>query len=219
MAPDVDAGAGVAVLPPGAAGARVLVDDREGQPGLLQADAGQDPAHAAADDDDGRRGLLRLRDLVAPGDLPAVTALELQVVEEEARQLALDGTPAEEGHHLLQQVPGQLDRDAAVVAVGGDRRKGAAAHLGHVLFRHPALDVQRHGHVRLDLAPDPRRVAAHVHERAQQRRDADVLEGAGDGLVAVLERLAGETVPRHDRHPRRGGHQQAITSTIDTGAL
>ncbi len=60
MAPDVDPGTGVAVLPPGAAWAPVLLDDGEGQPGLLEADAGEDPAHAAPDDDDGRRDLLGL---------------------------------------------------------------------------------------------------------------------------------------------------------------
>ena len=58
MAPDVDACAGVAVLPPRAARASVLVDDREGQPGLLEADAGEDSAHAATDDDHWTRHLL-----------------------------------------------------------------------------------------------------------------------------------------------------------------
>ena len=52
VAPDVDACPGVTVLPPGAAGPGVLVDDGEGQARLLEPDAGQDPAHAAADDDD-----------------------------------------------------------------------------------------------------------------------------------------------------------------------
>ena len=52
MAPDIDAGARVPVLPPCAAGTGVLVDDGERQAGLLQADAGEDPGHAAADDQD-----------------------------------------------------------------------------------------------------------------------------------------------------------------------
>ena len=37
---------------------------------------------------------------------PAVAALELQVVEEQPGQPALDGTAAEEAHHLQQQHPG-----------------------------------------------------------------------------------------------------------------
>ncbi len=160
----------------------------------------------------GARGLLGLRDLVTPGDLPAIAALELQVVEEEASQLPFDGPPAEEAHHLSQQISGELHRDAPIVAVGGDRREGTATHLGHVLPGHPALDVQRHADVRLDLAPHPRRVTAHVHERGHQRRDADLFERAGDGLVAVLERLPGETVSRHDGHPRRPSLHKAIDS-------
>ena len=42
--------------------------------------------------------------LVTPRDLAAVPALELQVVEEQAGQPALDGTPPEEAHHLLQHM-------------------------------------------------------------------------------------------------------------------
>ena len=204
MAADVDPCAGIVVLPPGAARALVLLDDREGQPGLRQADAGEDPAHAAADHDDRRRGLLDVRDLVAPGDLPAVAALELHVVEEQAGQLALDGTPAEEPHHLLQQLPGQLHRDAPAVAVGGDGRHGTAADLGHVLrpTSRPWMS-ERHAHVGWISPRTHDGSPRHVHERAQQRRDADVLERGGDRLVVVLERLAGKTVSRHGRHPGR----------------
>ena len=210
MAPDVDTCARVAVLPPGAARALVLVDDRKGQPGLPKADAGQDSTHPAADDDDGCRGLLGLRDLVTPGDLSAVTALELQVVEEEAGQPALDGTPAEEAHHLSQQFPGRLHRDAPVVAIGGDRREGTAAYLRHIPLRHAALNVQRDGHVWLDPTSHPRWVTAHVHERAHQCRNADVFERSGDGLVAVLKRLSGETISGHKQYSRRGARTRQL---------
>ena len=58
---------------------------------------------------------------------PAVSALELQVVEEEAGQASFDRTAAEEAHHLLQQVPGQLHRDAPVRR---DRRRSPGGHGG-----------------------------------------------------------------------------------------
>ena len=44
--------------------------------------------------------------------------------------------------------------------------------------------------LRAQVAPDPRRVAGDVHQRAQQRRDAHVLERRGDGRVVVGERAA-----------------------------
>src|SRR5580704_3785954 len=52
VASHVDTGARITVLPPRTTRARVLVDDREGQSGLLEADAGQDPAHTATDHHD-----------------------------------------------------------------------------------------------------------------------------------------------------------------------
>ena len=56
VAADVDSCSRIAVLPPGAAGTRVLLDDDERQACLLKADAGKDPGHAATDDHDrGRR--------------------------------------------------------------------------------------------------------------------------------------------------------------------
>ena len=66
VARDVDARARVAVLVPGASGPGVLLDDREGQAGLLQADARLDARHPRADHDDRRVGLHRGVDLVAP---------------------------------------------------------------------------------------------------------------------------------------------------------
>ena len=52
VAPDVDARPRVPVLPPGAARAAVLLDDREGQTGLRQPDPGEDAGQTAADHDD-----------------------------------------------------------------------------------------------------------------------------------------------------------------------
>ena len=52
VAPDIDAGARIPVLPPRAAGTGILVNDGKREAGLLQADTGEDPSHAATDDQD-----------------------------------------------------------------------------------------------------------------------------------------------------------------------
>ena len=122
VAADVDTGAGVAVLPPRATRTGVLVHDREGQAGLLQADAGEDPSHSAADDQD--RGVLLdlARDLVTPGNRAGVATRELQVVEEQPCEGTVHGPAPEEGHHLLQHVTGQLVRHTAGVPIVRDGR-------------------------------------------------------------------------------------------------
>ena len=66
VAADVDPSARVAVLPPGAAGTGVLLDDRERQARLRQADAGEQSGFAAPDDDDVRIVADVVGDLVAP---------------------------------------------------------------------------------------------------------------------------------------------------------
>ena len=58
----IDAGAGIAVFPPGAADAGVLLDDGEGEAGLAQLQGGVQPAHASADHRHGERaGVARVR--------------------------------------------------------------------------------------------------------------------------------------------------------------
>ena len=55
---DVDLGAGVLVVPPGAADPlRLLVDRERLDAGLAEQHAGRDPAHPRADDRDGRRAV------------------------------------------------------------------------------------------------------------------------------------------------------------------
>ena len=80
------------------------------------------------------------------------------------------------------------------VAVRDDRRQRPPARLGHLLLGHGALVVVEHRDVRPQVAADPRRVAGDVHHRAQQGRDAHVLERGGDGGVVVGERAAGVRV-------------------------
>ena len=139
MAPDVDTCAGVAVLPPGAARTLVLVDDRKGQSRLLEADAGQDPAHPATDDDDGCRGLLGLRDLVAPGDLSAVPALELQVVEE-------TGRPAGPRRDAGRGSPSSPATDPGTDRLGRTRRRDRRRSPGRARRRTSAISPS-------DIAP------------------------------------------------------------------
>ena len=197
VAADVDAGAWVAVLPPRAARTGVLVHDGEGQAGLLQADAGEDPCHSAPDDQDRRIRLDLFRDLAAPSDGAGVTAFELQIIEEQPGERTAHRAAPEERHHLEEQGRGQLVRHAATVPVGRDGRQSPATDLGPLLGGHPTLDVQRHRHPRPDITTDPRRVAGHVHERAQKGRDAAVLEGRSDRRVGIGEGLTGVWVPGH----------------------
>jgi hypothetical protein len=56
MVCDVDAGAGIAVLPPRSPGSGVLLHDGEGYVGLFEADPGQDAGFAASDDEDRHLG-------------------------------------------------------------------------------------------------------------------------------------------------------------------
>ena len=193
VAADVDPGARIAVLPPGAARPVVLLDDREREPGLRQPDAGEDPRLRRSRSRDTARPPSDLgRHLGAPDDGAAVAALELQVVEEHSFQRA--AAPA--GSRGTPSFP------AAARGRAGEarsRRRGrprspavpGAAPRRARLRRHAALKVQRDGHPRLEAAPDPRRVAGHVHERTQQRRDADVLQSRGD------RRRRRRRAPRH----------------------
>ena len=91
---------------------------------------------------------------------------------------------------------------AAAVAVGGDHRQGPPPGLGLVLSVMPALVVVEQAS-RAQVAADPRRVAGDVHQRAQQGRDADVLERGGDGGVVVGEREAGVRIAFRIRHSTR----------------
>ena len=100
MTAHIDAGAGVRVLPPGAAGAGVLVDDREGDPGLAEANAGEQARLPASDDHDreiavGDRWCLRRRHSLGG---------EVQLAEHHRHGVVGDLGAADEGHHLLHQL-------------------------------------------------------------------------------------------------------------------
>ena len=202
VAAHVDPGAGVPVLPPGPARAVVLVDDGERQSGLGEADAGEDARLAAADHDDRGRRLDVLGDLVAPGDGAGVDPVELQVLEEHRGEPVGDGLAGEEGHQLPQELGGEGLGLAPGVPVLGDGGQGRPEDLGPLVLGQPALELRGGRGLRQRPVTDPRRVAGHVHQRAQQRGRAELLEHRGDHGVVVGERHPGVRVPL--LRPRRG---------------
>jgi hypothetical protein len=197
MAANIDSCSRVAIFPPRTAGTRVLLDDDEWQACLPKANASKDPGHTATDDDDGRRGLHFLWDFVTPGDSARISAVELQVVEEEPGKAPLHRPAAEKRHHLLQELMRQLLRQATAVAVGPDRRQSQLTSLRSFIRRDAALYVQRHCDPRTNVATDPCGIARHVHEGAQERRDTHVLKRRRNLLVVIGKRLGCVGVSSH----------------------
>ena len=195
VATDVDPRTRVPVLPPGTTRTLVFLDDREGQAGLRQADAREDAGQTATDDDDGRRSLRLVRHLVAPRDRVAVGAVELHVLEEHRHHDPLERLAREEGHHLDEDVARELVRDAPAVPVGGDGRHRPSPDVGKLLVVETALEVGGIRHAAQRPLADPRRIARHVHQRAQQHGNGHVLERGGDGVVVVGERFTDVWVP------------------------
>ena len=123
VAADVDARTRVAVLPPRAAGAAVLLDDGEGQLGLREADAGEQPGLAAPDDDHVRVVTHVGGDLVAPRDGTGVGAVEVEVLHEHRHDGVGHRPAGQELHHLPDQLVRRWGRKHAPgVAEGDDRR-------------------------------------------------------------------------------------------------
>ena len=94
VAADVDTRAGIAVLPPRATGATVLLDDRERQLRLRESERGEQPGLATADDDDVRVGAHVVGYLVGPRDRARVGTIEMQVFEEHRTTSSSSGTQA-----------------------------------------------------------------------------------------------------------------------------
>ena len=118
----------------------------------------------ATDDHDRGHRLDVLWDSATPGDSARVSAVELEVVEEEPGKTTGHWLTAEKRHHLPQELMRQRVRHAAAVAVGADRRQSQSTHLRPLVCWDAALYVQRQ-----------RGIARHVHEGAQERGDAHVL--------------------------------------------
>ena len=113
VAADVDPRAGVAVVPPRAAGTAALLHDRERDARLRQPDPGEQPGLAAPDHDDVRIGLHVVGDLVAPGDRARVRAVEMEVLEEHLRDVDGDVGAGDELHHLDEELERRRWRELA----------------------------------------------------------------------------------------------------------
>ena len=132
VAADVDPCARVAVLPPRAAGSTVLLDDRERQTGLREANAGEQAGLAAPDDDHVRVVADVVGDLVAPRDRAGVGAVEVQVLEEHRHDVVGDRAAREERHHLVDELvataaaPSTQPRSRYSMIAGSARRRASA---------------------------------------------------------------------------------------------
>ena len=187
----IDPDPGVAIGRPGAADPVLRVDDGKGHAGFLQRNGGEQPRHAGADNDDGKRRLGRGRRI--DGDAGrAGRAIEMQFAGE---QIGIFG------RHLVagDEVHGTIDRRcrrtrqgrAAGVApsrqmVGGERpglrlffRRDAA------IFIAPGADIgDRHRKI-IEMIGR----AGEMDERCQQRRNIGVGHVRGDRRLAVAECL------------------------------
>ena len=188
VAADVDARARVAVLPPRATGTAVLLDDRERQVRLGEAERGQQPRLAAADDDDVGVGAHVVGDLVGPRDRARVGTVEVKVFQEHGDDVVVERRAREERHHLADElVRGRRREHAPAVAELDDRGQCPRACRSLLVLRHAALVVVEDRVVRAQVAADPRRVTRDVDHRAEQRRGAQVVQRGGDGGVVVGE--------------------------------
>ena len=188
---------GIAVLPPGSAHARVLLDHRVGHPGLGQPDRGQQSGLSAADHDH-----WKLRAGACSGlelGLAGVAAVESHLLGHHRHVLLAHLTGDQPRHHLLEahRVDGLRFRAAAVAVITNDVQ-GEQARRGLVLLGHVALHLveEQPGRLQRPLKDRlaHRLVIGHVHTRQQQRRDRHILQGNGYRGVGVGERFTGVRV-------------------------
>ena len=105
------------------------------------------------------------------------------------------GLPARKAIISTRTSRRQFGRDAPAVAVGGDGRHRAPPDVGTLLLVETAVQVGGVRHAPQRPLADPRRIARHVHQRAQQHGNGHVLERGGDGGVVVGERFTDVRVP------------------------
>ena len=187
---DVDAGAGVGVLPPGATHSRVLLDDGVGDARLFEPYGSQQAGLAAADDHDGER--IASRGVRRRRLKTCVATVELHLLEQHRHVLLGHLLGDQELHHLVQQ----LGRDrlrfrTTAVAIVRDDLEGERSGVGLVLLGHEALHLVEEHPRRAQAPADQLRITAHVHERHHERRDAHVEQRLGDLLVGRRERRPG----------------------------
>ena len=125
---DIDPRARIAVLPPGAARSRVLLDDRERETGLRQADACDNAGLSGPDHQHRGGGPNVLGDLVTPCDRSGIDAVELKLLREHPPQQAINRLTRHERHQLGDQVVRERMGHTSAVTKGrdgGDRQSAA----------------------------------------------------------------------------------------------
>ena len=184
---DVNTRTRIAVLPPRSTGAGVLLEDGERNVGLPQPNTRQDSGLAATDDDYRQlRGAIGIQ----RGRPARIDTLEIHFLEEQrqvAVRHALAGRPV---HHL----PDELRRKrswlrAAAVAIVGDHRQRFRAGAGLVFLGHEALDFVEEDPGGFEVAHEAG-ITGDVHQRQEQRGNADLLECSGNVGGGGGERLA-----------------------------
>jgi hypothetical protein len=180
MARCVDAAAGIGVLQPGSADVAVLLDDREGDAGLPQLDAGTETGEASADDDDAEvLGRRRVRhDEVALGH---PQFLGQQGPDRRRQRVARTEGDLEHLRDALRR--GRLCRRLARPP-GHDEFEGRRTDIGLHVGREAAgvvfLGAARRG--RAPLRPEPGVVAAQGGHGHEQRREVGLVEGGPEVL-------------------------------------
>ncbi|GIW17245.1 MAG: hypothetical protein KatS3mg064_0402 [Tepidiforma sp.] len=190
---NVDTSARVGVLQPRAADVVVLLEDREGDAGLLQPDAGEDPRHPGADDDD----LERERRVLLPRGRARVLPLRRQLFEQQ-RNVVLRGRRArhprrDAEQRLLDRKRVRRDLPVAELLQRLERHFARLRLLGR---RHPALLHAGRDPGRPERFAQDREIASGLGERRQERRQERVLERFAELLVGCGERFDGAA----DRH-------------------
>ena len=140
VVPDIDPGAGIAVLPPGSANSGVLLDHRVGNPGLLESDRSQQPGLPGADHDH-----RKIR--ASPGGGPEfglarIAAVETHLLQHHRHVLVTDVAGDQPGHHLLEA--GSIDRrrfGTAAIAIVTDDVEGEGTRRGLVVLGHVTLHL------------------------------------------------------------------------------
>ena len=190
-------GPGVAVLPPGPSGPSFLSTMVKGSPACVRRMPARIPPMPQPMTTTGDAAFWRLGHLVAPRDLRRCRHPRTA----DRRTASPPPVPRRavgRGSSIISSNSSRAShRVAAAVPVGGDGGQGAPRTSAMSASDMRALNVERHPHVGPHVAPHPRQVAGHVHERAQQGRDADLLRAAAITSSLSSNGSPGESVPRH----------------------
>ena len=190
----IDARAGIAVFPPGAADALVLLDDGEREPGLAQLQRGVQPAHAGTDDRDGEvlqpRGIGRLPPMQCPHG-----RVERHFLDVMAQIVALHGSPEHQPQAGAEPFPRpDVDVARAAVAVGFQEIGPFAPEQRHIRVGRRHRDVEVAGQHRPGLRRRDLRIAGQLIQQAPQHH------GVGMGDRVLDRRIVRRQQFRSGRH-------------------